>query len=176
MFFFESWGPILRIGIVGTAAYAGLVLLLRISGSRSLAKLNAFDFVVTVALGSTLASILLDKKIPLAEGLSAFVLLLGLQFVVSFVSSRWPGFEQATRSSPVVVFSRGVVLHEALLGARLTEGDLFSAIRQAQVGSLDHVEAVVLETSGELSVLVSAYTTRGSERTPTLPKQSHDDP
>ena len=56
--FFDGWSGILRMLAVGVPAYAALVLLLRIGGKRTLAKLNAFDPAVTVALGSTLASAL----------------------------------------------------------------------------------------------------------------------
>ncbi|MDP9439064.1 MAG: DUF421 domain-containing protein, partial [Actinomycetota bacterium] len=58
---FDSWVGLFRVAAVGTAAYFALVLLLRISGKRTLSKINAFDLVVTVALGSTLATVLLSS-------------------------------------------------------------------------------------------------------------------
>ena len=79
--FFQGWTGLWLV--VGTLAYIALVLLLRISGKRTLAKFNAFDFVVTVALGSTLATILLNNSIALAEGILALALLIGLQYVIS---------------------------------------------------------------------------------------------
>ena len=66
--FFDGWSGPLRVLAVGTCAYAALVLLLRCSGKRTLSKMNAFDLVVTVALGSTLATVLLSKGVALAEG------------------------------------------------------------------------------------------------------------
>jgi len=81
--FFQGWTGLWRVLVVGTLAYIALVLLLRISGKRTLAKFNAFDFVVTVALGSTLATILLNNSIALAEGILALALLIGLQYVIS---------------------------------------------------------------------------------------------
>lgn len=85
---FQGWTGPARTVLVGALAYAGLVVFLRLSGKRTLSKLNAFDLVVTVALGSTLATILLDEKVPLAEGLTAFAVLIGLQFVVTWTSVR----------------------------------------------------------------------------------------
>ena len=73
--FFTHWFDLARVLIVGVSAYAALVFLLRISGKRTLSKMNAFDLVVTVALGSTLATILLSKDVALAEGLLALALL-----------------------------------------------------------------------------------------------------
>ena len=66
---FGSWDGLVRVVVGGVAAYAFLVALLRVSGKRTLSKLNAFDLVVTVALGSTLATVLLSKDVPVVEGM-----------------------------------------------------------------------------------------------------------
>ncbi len=68
MFFFDSWSAMGRTVVVGVLAYLALVLLLRVSGKRTLSKMNAFDLVVTVALGSTLATVLLSTSVALARG------------------------------------------------------------------------------------------------------------
>lgn len=86
--FYDGWLGLVRVVVVGTCAYLALVLLLRVSGKRTLAKLNAFDFVVTVALGSTLATVLLSSTVALAEGVLALVLLVALQYVVAWASVR----------------------------------------------------------------------------------------
>ena len=75
---FQGWSGIGRTALISVTAYAALVLFLRISGKRTLSKLNAFDLVVTVALGSTLATILLSQDVALAEGLTALGMLIGL--------------------------------------------------------------------------------------------------
>ena len=68
---FHSWESIGRTVISGVVTYGALIMFLRVSGKRTLAKLNAFDLVVTVALGSTLSTVLLSKEVPLSEGLLA---------------------------------------------------------------------------------------------------------
>ena len=65
---FDSWGDLVRRVLVGITAYASLVLVLRGSGKRTLAQLNAFDLVVTVALGSVLATILLSPDVSWSAG------------------------------------------------------------------------------------------------------------
>ena len=86
MFFFDTWLALGRTAVVGVLAYLALVFLLRISGKRTLSKMNAFDLVVTVALGSTLATVLLSKNVALANGVLAFALLIGLQFAITWLS------------------------------------------------------------------------------------------
>jgi uncharacterized membrane protein YcaP (DUF421 family) len=80
-----------RVLVVGVLAYITFGLFLRLSGKRTLSKMNAFDFVVTVAPGSTLATVLLTEDVALADGALAFALLVGLQFVVTWssVRARW---------------------------------------------------------------------------------------
>jgi uncharacterized membrane protein YcaP (DUF421 family) len=151
--FFDNWYGLLRVFVTGTAAYVGLVLFIRLSGKRTLAKMNAFDLVVTVALGSTLATILLSSDVALVEGLSAFFLLIALQWVVAWTSVRWPLVEQAVKSSPTVLVKDGTLLREAMKGQRVSDEEVRAAVRSAGVAAIDDVAEVVLETDGSFSVI-----------------------
>jgi uncharacterized membrane protein YcaP (DUF421 family) len=150
--FFQSWPDIVRTLVVGTLAYIALVLFLRISGKRALAKLNAFDLVVTVALGSTLASMLLDKSISLAEGATAIALLLLLQFIVSFLSVRSQAFARFVRSEPSLLVENGSFRRTTMLNERITEGEVLSTIRASGGTSVRDAASVVLESDGSISV------------------------
>lgn len=121
--FFDSWQVLLRTAIVGVMAYATLVILLRVSGKRTLSKMNAFDFVVTVALGSTLASILTGRDVALAQGALAFALLIGLQFLITWSSVRVRWIRRTVTGEPVLLLYRGGYLQESLRHARVTEDE-----------------------------------------------------
>lgn len=153
MVFFSSWESLLRTIIVGVLAYAVLVAFLRISGNRTLSKMNAFDLIVTVALGSTLATVLLSKDIALAEGALALALLISLQFVITWLSVRFRWVKRLITGEPLMLLYRGEYLTAALRQARVTEEEVRSAVRSSGVGQLSTVEAVVLETDGSLSVV-----------------------
>lgn len=150
---FSGWDVLVRTVAVGVCAYVALVVLLRVSGKRTLSKFNAFDFVVTVALGSTLATILISRDVALAEGVLALALLVGLQLLVSLLASRWPPFRRLVTSEPRLLAYRGAPLPEALRAERLDEAELLAAVRGAGWASLAEVEAVVLETDGSVSVV-----------------------
>lgn len=154
--FFDSWMSLFRTGVVGLCAYVLLVLLLRVSGKRTLTKLNAFDLVVTVALGSTLATVLLSKDIALADGVLAFALLIFLQLAVTWLSVRSQTFSRLVKAEPRLIFHQGRFLPEALRAERLAEGEILQALRTQGVASPGQVAAVVLETDGSLSVLQKA--------------------
>ena len=150
---FDSWVSLGRVAMVGALAYVSLVLLLRISGKRTLSKMNAFDFVVTVALGSTLATVVLSKSVALADGATAFVVLIGLQFVATWGSVRSETVRRMLKSEPAVLFSQGQFHWAAMRRERVTQDELEAAARQAGHGSMDSVGAVVLETDASFSVL-----------------------
>ncbi len=151
--FFNTWADLGRVVIVGILAYVGLVALLRVSGKRTLAKMNAFDLVVTVALGSILATILLSRDVSLAEGMLAFVVLIALQYVIAWLSVRSAAVGRLVKSEPTLLLYRGAFLPGALRRERVTEGEVRAAIRGSGIASLGDVRAVVLETDGSLSVV-----------------------
>ena len=151
--FFDSWQGIGRVIVVGVLAYAGLVLLLRISGKRTLSKMNAFDLVVTVALGSTLATILLSKDVALAEGLIAFAVLIGLQYIIAWASTRSQTVRDLVKSQPRLLFHQGQFLEGALKDERVTKSEVIAAMRTQGMTQLHEVGTVVLETDGSLTAL-----------------------
>jgi uncharacterized membrane protein YcaP (DUF421 family) len=150
---FDTWSSILRIVLVGAAAYLWLILVLRISGKRTLAKLNAFDFVVTVALGSTLATILLNSRVSWSEGATALVVLAIAQWVAAFTASRIGPARAVMTAQPTQLVRDGRLLDDALREQRVTSAEVRQCLRAAGFGDLEALGAVVLETDGTLSVI-----------------------
>jgi uncharacterized membrane protein YcaP (DUF421 family) len=147
-----EWADLLRIVLVGAAAYVTLVVVLRTSGKRTLAKLNAFDLVVTVALGSTLATIFLDKGVSWAEGAVALGMLALLQFVVAGATSRAGGRSVVT-ATPTLLVRDGRLLEDRMRQQRMTTAEVRQAVRSSGVGDLALVAAAVLESDGTVSVV-----------------------
>lgn len=153
---FHDWTGIVRTVVVGTMAYSVLVVFLRLAGKRTLAKLNAFDLVVTVALGSTLSAILLQESIALSEGAAALATLIALQYMVTFISVRSPSVANAVRSEPTLLFHCGDFCHGAMRRQRITRDEILSAMRASGHDGIQGVSSVVLESDGTLSVLPSS--------------------
>lgn len=160
--FFDSWYGVARVVTVGGLAYVAVVAVLRVSGKRTLAKLNAFDLVITVAFGSTLASISLSQDVALLEGAAAVALLAAAQFLVAVVTTRWPSVRHFVTAEPVVVLRDGELFEQVLERERLTAGEIRQAVRSTGLGGLEHVAAVVLETDGTLSVIPRSAVGSGS--------------
>ncbi|MEX1005582.1 MAG: YetF domain-containing protein [Acidimicrobiia bacterium] len=144
---------VVRILIVGPLAYVSLIVILRVSGKRTLSKMNAFDFVVTVALGSLLATVLLDSSVGVVEGVAAMSVLVVGQYVVSWLSVRSDRVERAVKAEPTLVLVDGRPLPEAMRRMRVTRRDIDAAAREAGVDST-RVAEMILEPAGTLSVVV----------------------
>lgn len=152
---FDSWAGIARVLVVGTLAYVLLILVLRITGKRTLSKMNAFDFIVTVALGSALASTILSKSVPLAEGMLGLLLLVMLQYVVTWLSARSEWFQSLVKAQPQLLVHRGAWMRDAMRRERITEEEVLAGMRNQGVPGIGNMTTVVLETDGSLSVLTS---------------------
>ena len=156
MNYFDDWTGVARVVVFSVLAYAALVAVLRVAGKRTLAKMNAFDLVVTVALGSTLATAVLSASVPLVESVVAFGVLIGLQALVAWAEVRSERIEGIVKSEPRLLARDGRMLVRAMRRERVSEADLLQALRASGHGSLDGIDAVVLETDGSFSVIGSA--------------------
>ncbi len=154
--FFDSWMQVLRVLIVGTGAYVALLLLHRLSGKRTLSKLNAFDLVVSVSMGSTLANTLLSSGTALIEGVTALGLLIALQFVVTWLSVRSRWFSRLIKSEPTVLLSNGDMDYKAMRNERVLPEELHQAARTAGLCDACEAQRITLETDGTLSVIAGS--------------------
>lgn len=151
--FFSGWETLARTGIIAFSAYPLMLLMVRLSGHRTLSQMNAFDLIVTVALGSTLASVITSQDIALVQGLLAFAMLIALQFVIAKATVRWEAAERLVNGEPKLLLHEGELLRTAMRQARVTEEEIRSAVRSHGHADLSRLRAVVLETNGILSVV-----------------------
>jgi uncharacterized membrane protein YcaP (DUF421 family) len=150
---FEGWIRLAEVAGVLVATYVLLVVMLRVSGKRTLAKLNAFDFVVTVALGSTLSAVAVSREVPLAEGVVVLAGLVLLQYLAARAGRRWDGFGRLIKSAPTALVVDGRLREEDMAANRIRVEELGAALRKAGHASFATAACVVLETDGSFSVL-----------------------
>lgn len=150
---YQDWATLARTALVAPLAYLALLLVVRVSGKRTLAKLNAFDLIVTVALGSVLASVAVSPNVTLASGAVAFALLAGLQYAIASLSSQVPGFPRLVKAEPTLLVRDGTLLEDAMVAQRVTRSEIWQVLRQEGLSSPSEVAAVVLETDGTFSVV-----------------------
>jgi uncharacterized membrane protein YcaP (DUF421 family) len=151
--FGSDWEGLGYVALTTVAMYATMVVSVRVAGRRTIAQLAAYDVVVTVALGTLLASTIVSADPSYARATVATVVLLALQVALGALRRRSDRFDRALTFEPEVVVEEGrLQLPTGLATSQLTEGELRARLRQQGVFELDGVAVVVLEPSGGLSV------------------------
>jgi uncharacterized membrane protein YcaP (DUF421 family) len=131
-----------------------VVLLVRVNGLRSFSKMTNFDFVMTVAIGSLLAGASQSTDwISFVQTILSMAMLFIVQFTTATIRKKSTTFESFMQNQPALLMKDGVILHAALKATRVAETDLIAKLREANVLDLTQVRAVVLETTGDISVI-----------------------
>src|SRR3954462_5430626 len=125
---FDNWPKVLRAVVMAFAAYSILVLFLRLPGKRTLSKMNVFDFVFVVALGSGLAQTILSPEITLADSTAALATLIAMQILLSWLCTRSHRVDSLLNGEPRLLLYRGRILDEAIKRARVTEEEVRAAV------------------------------------------------
>jgi uncharacterized membrane protein YcaP (DUF421 family) len=143
----EVWLVLLSSLII----YLAVILVVRLNGLRSFSKMSSFDFAVTVAIGSLLASVAATST-SLANGLIAVAAIILFQRLVA-IARRNTGIEKVVDNQPTLLMLGGGDDRGEHANARITPADLRAKLRAANVTDLSQVQAVVMETTGDVSVL-----------------------
>lgn len=151
--FFNDWDSIVRVIVLGTLGYVALIVLLRVSGKRTLSKMNAFDFIITITLGSAFASLMVSKTVTLADGVVALSLLVALQYMMTWIYVRSRRFEQLVTGVPQLLFWKGDYLEGILKRERVSKEEVQAAMRNSNV-TAHETSAAVLETDGSITVFL----------------------
>ena len=145
--------PFLNTIILGVIAYVAIIFMLRISGKRTLAKWNSFDFVITIAFGSILSSILLSTKDYFGTGILSFGLLVLFQYILTWIAVRSSWVQKLVKAEPALLLYQGQLKYDVLKQERVAEGEVLAALRANGIGAIEDADAVVLETDGSFSVI-----------------------
>lgn len=146
-----SWSTAGTVALSALLIVVAVIAVIRIVGLRSLSKMSSFDFAVTVAIGSIIASVTASST-SVADGAIAVVALLGTQTIIAALRKR-TNVERLVDNVPILLMCDGTFIDDALDTSRVTRSDVVAKLREANVLRLDQVRAVVLETTGDISVL-----------------------
>lgn len=150
---FASWDSVGITAISVFIMYTIIVVLVRIFGLRSFAKMSSFDFASTVAIGSILASVILNASQSIVQGIVALAVILLYQQLFSGFKRRNNAFENAVENNPTYLMIGERIMDDNLTRCGVTESDLMAKLREANVLQLSEVKCVVFETTGDISVL-----------------------
>nr|WP_253931729.1 YetF domain-containing protein [Lewinella sp. W8] len=130
-----------------------MIIVVRIFGLRTFAKMSSIDFASTIAIGTILASVVMNGDQSLLKGAVAMVAVIGFQQLFSRLKRFSDRFESAVENQPLLLMEGPDILYDNLAAGNVTEADLMAKLREANVIAFTEVKAVVLETTGDISVL-----------------------
>ncbi|MBR9845932.1 MAG: DUF421 domain-containing protein [Algicola sp.] len=129
------------------------IILTRIFGLRTFAKMSSFDFASTIAIGSILASIILNSDYSLIKGGIALLVIISFQTLFSYMVRHSKAFQKLFTNKPQIIMWNGKILYNKLKECNVGEDDLIAKLREANVHSFNEVKAVVFESTGDVSVI-----------------------
>jgi uncharacterized membrane protein YcaP (DUF421 family) len=151
--FFYDMENLTRVLITIPILYILVVLYVKMAGIRTTAQMNSFDWIVTVALGSVLASTIVLKNVPLIAGAVAVLALILLQFILTKLTFWSQSWKKIVHSTPQLLLLNGKFIEENLRSTRVVKSEILAAIRERGHPNINNVYAVVLETDAKLSVI-----------------------
>jgi len=140
---------ILRTGL----AWLGLLVLIRISGRRTLGEMSPVDLVVLLITGDMIQQGLLDDDASLTSGFVVVTTLLLLSVLYASAKSRWPRLALAVEGVPTVLVRDGVPDERQMRASRVVMDDVMEAARKNGVAELEEVRFALLETGGAISII-----------------------
>lgn len=151
--FATSWEAAGLVLASTVAIFVAVLVATRLTGLRSFSKMSSFDFAMTVAVGSVMASTSLTSATPVAHGVLALVGLYGFQAAVARLRQATGMASGIVDNTPTVLMIGPRMLDENLKAVRVTHSDVRAKLREANVLQYTDVHAVVLETTGDVSVI-----------------------
>ncbi|MEL7684919.1 YetF domain-containing protein [Citromicrobium bathyomarinum] len=155
MFFDDTTYDLIARGTILTAiGIVYVIALTRIVGLRSFSKMTNFDFVITVASGTVLAGMgrATDWQ-GFAQAAVVMFALFAVQLLIAKIRKKSETFEETIQNDPVLLMIDGRFCTEAMSKTRVSRSDIIAKLRESNTMSFDDVRAVVLETTGDISVL-----------------------
>lgn len=137
----------------GALVYVALMLLIRLSGKRTVGEFTPFDLVVVILVGESTQGALVGSDQSVTGGLLAATTLVFLNYLVAFFSARSRRFDRVIEGEPVVLVRHGVVRDVAMKKNHIPRSDLDEAIRGAELTDVREVELGMLETNGRITIV-----------------------
>ncbi len=149
----EDINGILKTVVTLITIFIVILAVTRIFGLMTFAKITSIDFASTIAIGSVIATIVLNNNHSILKGAISLFLIVAVQFALSFLMRKSKFMRSILTNKPKLLVLNGKILHKNLATANISEDDLIARIRTANVKDLDSIKAVVLESTGDVSVI-----------------------
>jgi uncharacterized membrane protein YcaP (DUF421 family) len=140
--------------IRGVAIYVILLIIVRLSGRRTLAQMTAFDLVLVLICAETTQQALLADDFSLTNAVLLIITLFTVDIGLSYIKEKWSFAEKVLDGVPTILVSDGTPDERALKRSRVDIDDILQAAREKQgLERLDQVKFAVLEAGGDITIV-----------------------
>lgn len=147
-----TWTEAGLVVITATGTYTTMLLLSRIFGQRQFTSATTYDLAFIFAIGSLVGRVILVRT-SLGAAVLGLVVMFSLHAATGWLHHHVPTFHRLTQNRPILLALEGEVLEDALQNAHTSRLEVYEAIRLQGLAALEDTFAVVLERSGEISVI-----------------------
>lgn len=144
----ELLGIAVRISFL----YLYVLVILRLSGKRSIDTISSLDFIVALIIGDMFDDVFW-AEIPLSQGVVGITTIIVLHVLVSVAQTYSTRIHNLVSSTPTLMIDRAAVQEKGMRRERTNENDLWTQLRILSEDDLSEVREAYLETSGQMSVL-----------------------
>jgi uncharacterized membrane protein YcaP (DUF421 family) len=145
-----------RIIVQSAVCYTALLLFSRLLGAKQIGQLTFFHYVVGISMGSIAGSTSVSTGVSALEGITAFAVWSLMAVLTSWISLKFRALRGLVEGRPVILVKNGQIMEENLQHARMNLDDLTALLRAKGAFEAGDVEFALLETTGELSVLLKS--------------------
>jgi uncharacterized membrane protein YcaP (DUF421 family) len=136
------------------AVYIVLLLILRLAGSRTLAGITTFDFVLVLIISEAVQQALIDDDNSMINAFLLVITLVSLNILMSLIKQRSTRFERLLDGTPLLLLENGRIHADRLQRERVDEADVLEAARERRgISRLDDIDYAVLERNGQITLI-----------------------
>jgi uncharacterized membrane protein YcaP (DUF421 family) len=136
----------------GAIIYLVLLVMVKISGRRTVAQFTPFDLLVIMLLSEAVSNSLTASDESISGGLIVAATLIALNVTIKFITARSRRFADLVEGKPLLLARDGKIFHDARKSAKLSEDEIEQALHENDC-SLEEVECIFLEADGAITVL-----------------------
>lgn len=132
--------------------YIVVIAAIRFTGKRQIGELQPSELVLTIMISNIAAMPIEDTGIPILSGAISILTLVCIEVIISYISSKSPGFEHIISGSPRVIINNGILDQKAMDDLRLSPSDILEQLRQNSIYEISDATLAVIETNGKMSI------------------------
>ena len=152
---FDLGHPWWELVVRATIIYFALIFIVRLTGKRQIGQLSPFDLILLLILSEGVQNAMVDDESSVTGGLIVAATLLGLNYLVGFITFKSRRAEEVIEGKPEILVLHGKLIKDVANSARITQTELESALRESGIFKIEDVKIAILENNG--SVTVESY-------------------